>query len=42
MTHGFSGAHIAEIYTPASKLAIREAILAEEDRVKQQMRNQIR
>mmetsp|Transcript_12639 Transcript_12639/g.26722 ORF Transcript_12639/g.26722 Transcript_12639/m.26722 type:complete len:921 (-) Transcript_12639:1766-4528(-) len=33
-THGFSGADITEICTSASKLAIREAILAEEDRLK--------
>jgi transitional endoplasmic reticulum ATPase len=31
-THGFSGADIAEICTTASKLAIREAILATEER----------
>jgi transitional endoplasmic reticulum ATPase len=31
-TQGFSGADIAEIVTSASKLAIREAILATEDR----------
>ena len=31
-THGFSGADIAEICTTASKLAIREAILAAEER----------
>lgn len=31
-THGFSGADISEICTSASKLAIREAILAEEER----------
>ena len=30
-THGFSGADISEICTTASKLAIREAILATED-----------
>jgi transitional endoplasmic reticulum ATPase len=30
-THGFSGADISEICTAASKLAIREAILAAED-----------
>jgi transitional endoplasmic reticulum ATPase len=34
-THGFSGADIAEICTTASKLAIREAILAKEERVKE-------
>lgn len=33
-THGFSGADITEICTTASKLAIREAILAEEERLK--------
>jgi len=33
-THGFSGADITEICTSASKLAIREAILKEEDRLK--------
>eukprot|EP00559_Dactyliosolen_fragilissimus_P001916 CAMPEP_0184866088 /NCGR_PEP_ID=MMETSP0580-20130426/20747_1 /TAXON_ID=1118495 /ORGANISM="Dactyliosolen fragilissimus" /LENGTH=972 /DNA_ID=CAMNT_0027365565 /DNA_START=324 /DNA_END=3242 /DNA_ORIENTATION=- len=33
-THGFSGADITEICTSASKLAIREAILHEEDRLK--------
>jgi len=33
-THGFSGADITEICQTASKLAIREAILAEEDRLK--------
>lgn len=33
-THGFSGADIAEICTSASKLAIREAILATEERNK--------
>merc|ERR1711957_119185 len=33
-THGFSGADITEICTTASKLAIREAILSEEDRLK--------
>jgi len=33
-THGFSGADITEICTSASKLAIREAIIAEEDRLK--------
>jgi len=33
-THGFSGADITEICTTASKLAIREAILLEEDRLK--------
>jgi transitional endoplasmic reticulum ATPase len=33
-THGFSGADITEICTAASKLAIREAILAEEERLK--------
>ena len=33
-THGFSGADITEICTSASKLAIREAILEEEDRLK--------
>lgn len=33
-THGFSGADIAEICTTASKLAIREAILAAEERLK--------
>merc|ERR1712127_353943 len=33
-THGFSGADITEICTSASKLAIREAILAEEDWLK--------
>ena len=32
-THGFSGADITEICTTASKLAIREAILAEEERL---------
>ena len=31
-THGFSGADIAEVCTTASKLAIREAILAAEER----------
>jgi transitional endoplasmic reticulum ATPase len=31
-THGFSGADISEICTSASKLAIREAILAAEER----------
>jgi transitional endoplasmic reticulum ATPase len=31
-THGFSGADIAEICTTASKLAIREAILATEEK----------
>lgn len=34
-THGFSGADIAEICTSASKLAIREAILATEERNRQ-------
>merc|ERR1712127_172631 len=33
-TQGFSGADITEIATTASKLAIREAILKEEDRLK--------
>jgi len=33
-THGFSGADITEICQQASKLAIREAILEEEDRLK--------
>jgi transitional endoplasmic reticulum ATPase len=33
-THGFSGADISEICTTASKLAIREAILAAEERNK--------
>lgn len=33
-THGFSGADLAEICTSASKLAIREAILATEERLK--------
>lgn len=33
-THGFSGADITEICQMASKLAIREAILKEEERVK--------
>jgi len=33
-THGFSGADITEVCTSASKLAIREAILEEEDRRK--------
>jgi len=33
-THGFSGADITEICTSASKLAIREAILGEEARLK--------
>ena len=33
-THGFSGADISEICTSASKLAIREAILAAEERNK--------
>ena len=33
-THGFSGADIAEVCQQASKLAIREAILAEEERTK--------
>ncbi len=33
-THGFSGADITEICTQASKLAIREAILSEEERLK--------
>lgn len=33
-TNGFSGADISEICTTASKLAIREAILAAEDRLK--------
>jgi len=33
-THGFSGADITEICAQASKLAIREAILAEEERLK--------
>ena len=33
-THGFSGADITEICTQASKLAIREAILFEEERLK--------
>ena len=33
-THGFSGADISEICTTASKLAIREAILAAEERKK--------
>lgn len=33
-THGFSGADISEICTTASKLAIREAILAAEERLK--------
>jgi transitional endoplasmic reticulum ATPase len=32
-THGFSGADITEICTTASKLAIREAILAAEERL---------
>ena len=35
--HGFSGADIAEMYTPVSKLTIREANLVEEDRLKQPM-----
>jgi transitional endoplasmic reticulum ATPase len=34
-THGFSGADIAEICTSASKLAIREAILAAEETTRQ-------
>jgi transitional endoplasmic reticulum ATPase len=34
-THGFSGADIAEICTTASKLAIREAILAAEEKAAQ-------
>merc|ERR1712086_843463 len=34
-THGFSGADISEICTSASKLAIREAILAAEERKKE-------
>jgi transitional endoplasmic reticulum ATPase len=34
-THGFSGADIAEICTSASKLAIREAILAAEEITRQ-------
>lgn len=34
-THGFSGADITEICQTASKLAIREAILAEEERLRQ-------
>lgn len=34
-THGFSGADISEICTTASKLAIREAILAAEERKKE-------
>ena len=33
-THGFSGADISEVCTTASKLAIREAILAAEERQK--------
>lgn len=33
-THGFSGADLAEICTSASKLAIREAILATEERTR--------
>lgn len=33
-THGFSGADITEICTTASKLAIREAILEEEERLR--------
>lgn len=33
-THGFSGADLAEICTAASKLAIREAILATEERTR--------
>lgn len=33
-THGFSGADITEICMSASKLAIREAIIAEEERLK--------
>jgi transitional endoplasmic reticulum ATPase len=33
-THGFSGADLAEICTAASKLAIREAILATEERAR--------
>jgi len=33
-THGFSGADITEVCTSASKLAIREAILSEEERLK--------
>jgi len=33
-THGFSGADITEICQSASKLAIREAILREEERIK--------
>ena len=36
-TYGFSGANITKIYTLVSKLAIREAILAEEDLFKQSM-----
>ena len=34
-THGFSGADISEICTTASKLAIREAILAAEEKKKE-------
>merc|ERR1712086_461185 len=34
-THGFSGADISEVCTTASKLAIREAILAAEERKKE-------
>merc|ERR1712157_112589 len=34
-THGFSGADITEVCQTATKLAVREAILAEEERLKQ-------
>lgn len=40
-THGFSGADISEICNTASKLAIREAILAVEDRAQKIKRGEI-
>jgi len=40
-THGFSGADITEICQTASKLAIREAILSEEARMKRVAKGEI-